>query len=123
MNKEIDKFFEVIDSYGKIIEYGKMKENNLGADGTPLKYEQFKKYYVDTKEKGHWVFKFDNNYGASVIKHYGSYGYEQDLFELAVIYWDNDKYEISYNTELTDDVIGYLTNDDVIRYLNKIKKL
>lgn len=69
-------------------------------------------------------FKFDNGYGASVVKHYGSYGFEQDLFELAVLrYNENGEVNLCYDTPITDDVIGYLSNDEVLELLNKIKEL
>jgi len=97
---------------------------------TPLEYERFEKYYIgDNGHKGQqWIFRFENGYGASVIKHYGSYGFEDDLFELAVIYFDDNskadpKWFLSYNTPITDNVIGYLTNNDVLRYLIKIQRL
>ena len=92
---------------------------------TPLEYESFKEYYIgDNGNNGRqWIFKFENNYGASVIKHYESYGFEDDLFELAVLYFDGDNFDLSYNTSITDDVIGYLSNDNVMEYLEKIKGL
>ena len=62
---------------------------------------------------------FDNGYGASIIKSPHSYGGNQDLYELAVIK-DND---ICYDTPITDDVLGYLTEDDVTKYLNQIQNL
>lgn len=94
------------------------------AKGDPLKYEKFKKYYIERNNPGQWVFKFENNYGASVVKHFGSYGYEDNLFELAVIYFEDDeKFHISYDTPITDDVIGFLNNEDVMKLLEKIKNL
>ena len=87
--------------------------------GTPLRYDKFKQYEIETNEKGHWIFKFPNNYGASVIKHYGSYNYEEDKFELAVLH--NNK--LTYSTPITDDVIGWLSNDEVINLLETIKSL
>ena len=87
--------------------------------GTPLEYEKYKDYSMDIKEKGRWRFRFPNNYGASVIKHYGSFGYQEDLFELAVLYND----ELTYSTPIADDVVGWLTNNEVLDYLEKIKKL
>lgn len=70
------------------------------------------------------IFKFDNMYGASVIKHRYSYGSDLGLWELAVIkYQDDDKWGIVYDTKLTDDVLGYLTDDDVCFYLEQIKHL
>jgi len=69
-------------------------------------------------------FVFPNGYGASVIRHYGSYGYEQGLFELAVLKKITDNlYNLCYTTPITDDVLGCLTNDKVINILEKIKNL
>ena len=62
---------------------------------------------------------FDNGYGASIIRSPYSYGGNQDLYELAVIK-DN---AICYDTPITDDVIGYLTEDDVTKYLGQIQEL
>ena len=98
---------------------------------TPLNYEGFEKYYIKpTKSQWkvgqHWIFRFENDYGASVIKHYGSYGFEEDLFELAVIYFPEkgaDHFGITYNTSITNDVIGCLSNDDVLEYLQRISEL
>ena len=93
---------------------------------TELKYDEYKKYEVPIpyKQEGfNHRFKFENNYGASVIKHKFSYGYEDDLFELAVLYFEDDKPFITYSTPITDDVIGYLTNNQVLELLERIKNL
>lgn len=71
-----------------------------------------------------YKFKFDNMYGASIIKHLGSYGYESDLWELGVlIWWDDHNCNLTYDTEITDDVIGYLTDEEVRNLLERIKNL
>lgn len=105
-----------------------------------LKYDDYKKYEIIWKDKKVFdnsfkllspysyshKFRFKNNYGASVVKHYGSYGFEDDLFELAVLYFEDEKDEIgrlTYNTPITNDVIGYLTNDEVLQLLEEIKSL
>ena len=62
---------------------------------------------------------FDNGYGASIVKSMYSYGGNQDLYELAVIK-DN---AICYDTPITDDVLGYLTEDDVTKCLKQIQNL
>ena len=71
-----------------------------------------------------WLFKFDNNHGASVIRNMLSYGHEQGLFELAVIWWeDEDNWHLDYTTPITDDVLGHLDLHDVNILLDEIKKL
>ena len=67
----------------------------------------------------HYHFYFDNGYGASVIRHEYSYGGDQGLWELAVLAGDL----LCYDTEITDDVIGYLTEEEVEELLNRIKNL
>lgn len=105
---------------------------------TDLIYDEFKDYEVDIeylKEFNNMYlqlgqeafahrFRFDNHYGASVVKHFGSYGFELDLFELAVLLFDdNGTSELCYTTPITNDVICYLTNDDVLKILTDIKNL
>ena len=72
-----------------------------------------------------WIFAFENGYGASIVKHYFSYGFEEDLFELAVITYDEDAndWDITYDTEITEDVIGDLSNEEVMDLLYRIKNL
>ena len=53
------------------------------------------------------VFKFDNGYGASVVRHRGSYGFDEGLYELAVARFDEfDGYEFVYDIPITGDVLG-----------------
>jgi len=66
---------------------------------------------------------FPNGYGVSVVKHKFSYGYHDDLWELAVLRGKFDKYELAYDTPITDDVLGYLTDeavDDVMRQIQEL---
>ena len=65
------------------------------------------------------VYKFPNGYGASVIRHKGSYGYSKGLWELAVL----NEGELCYDTEITDDVLGHLNDPEVDRYLRRIQQL
>ena len=91
-----------------------------------LKYDKFEKYLYKVREESnlHYIFKFDNGYGASVIKNIMSYGHAKDLFELAVIeFIDEFTWKICCSTEITDDVIGYLTNNGVLNLLEAIKNL
>lgn len=104
-----------------------LKEEYYNPKGTPLKYDDFKEFEVKSAyDKGQWCFKFPNGYGASIIKRFGSYGYEKDLFELAVVSYDGENYtesHLCYSTVITDDVVGFLNNDEVLDYLKRIKEL
>lgn len=79
------------------------------------------KHFVEyNKEFTQHLFKFPNSYGASVIRNEHSYGGEDGLFELAVL----DEYEgITYSTPITDDVLGWLSEEDVLETLNQIEEL
>ena len=81
-----------------------------------------KKYLVETNNHNggiQKVYKFPNGYGASVIKHRGSYGHSKGLWELAVL----EGGELCYDTEITDDVIGHLNDPEVDRLLRRIQQL
>lgn len=92
-----------------------------------LYYKGCRPYLVSKKRlyKGiQYIFKFENQYGASVIKHAFSSGHEYDLWELAVIKFDNTGcWDIDLKTHIADDVIGFLNDKDVVDLLKQIKEL
>ena len=66
------------------------------------------------------VYKFDNGYGASVVKHNFSYGGKKGLYELAVLDKEGD---LCYDTPITEDVVGHLTMGEVDKLLVEISHL
>jgi len=72
------------------------------------------------------IFRFPNNYGASLVNHSFSYGNE-----LAVIRWDKDTptqdsagFYLTYVTPVTNDVIGHIKNlAELEGYLHQILNL
>jgi hypothetical protein len=64
--------------------------------------------------------KFDNGYGASVVQGPHTYGGEDGLYELAVL--DNNG-DLTYDTPITSDVEGYLSEAQVTDLLIKIQQL
>ena len=64
--------------------------------------------------------KFDNGYGVSVVQHEWSYGNRDGLYELAVLGLDGD---LCFTTPITDDVMGYLNEDDITNILKQIQEL
>ena len=63
---------------------------------------------------------FDNGYGASVVVGPYTYGGEDGLYELAVL---DSNGELTYETPVTSDVEGWLSEDDVTKLLEQIQKL
>jgi len=66
------------------------------------------------------IYKFDNGFGASVVKHNISYGGKKGLWELAVLDADGD---LCYSTDITDDVLGHLNDPEVDEVLGRISRL
>lgn len=88
----------------------------------------WQQYVVEAAQRGamgeQLLFRFENNYGASVIRGPYTYGGNAGLFELCVIEWhSNTKYELTYSTPVADDVIGWLTGDEVLAKLSEIQAL
>ena len=68
---------------------------------------------------GQELHQFDNGYGASVVD-YG-YGEDDGLLEIAVLHADNK--QICYATPVTDDVIGWRTEEEIEVIIEAIREL
>ena len=66
------------------------------------------------------LYKFENGYGASVVKHDRSYGGKKGMYEIAVL--DNEG-DLCYDTPITSDVIGHLNMAEVDKILVNISHL
>lgn len=79
------------------------------------------------------IIYFDNSYGASVIRSPFSYGGNSGKYELAIylnrVVTNDETGEqtiqgsICYDTHITNDVIGDLTEEEVTDYLRQIQEL
>lgn len=71
------------------------------------------------------LFRFEgSSHGASVVCHWGSYGGDLGLFELAVIHYKDDtEWDICYCTPITEDVLGHLTEEQVQETLAQLDAL
>lgn len=78
----------------------------------------FKNHPVPSHFDKQATIKFDNGYGISVINGTSAYC-GKGTFEVAVIFND----EITYNTEITDDVLTYQTPEDIDNVMIKIQNL
>ena len=66
---------------------------------------------------------FPNGYGVSVVRFPGSYGFEDDLYEVAILQGTEDKWEITYDTPITDDVLGHRDEQDINIILEEVQAL
>lgn len=103
-----------------------------------------------TKEKEHSIgnglqriYKFNNGFGISAVRfklqgmsemikkaigrEYGSYTNNENEWEIGVIEFDDPKnptsYNLTYETPITNDVIGYVTEEGLQYYLELVKAL
>ena len=89
----------------------------------------FSQYVVSTRriaDGGQIVVRFPNNYGASVVRHWFSYGNQEGNFELAVLCFSGPgagDWSMCYTTPITEDVLGHLSIDDVRSVLLQIMQL
>jgi len=63
---------------------------------------------------------FDNGFGVSAVSHSMSYGGKEGLYEIAVL--DSDE-NLTYETPITNDVIGWLSENEVSEVMTKIQNL
>jgi len=74
----------------------------------------------------HGLLFFPGGYGISVVRFKspfgggGSYTSDDDDYEVAVIKGTKDDWEISYDTKITNDVLGYQTKEDINKLITQI---
>ena len=62
---------------------------------------------------------YPNGFTVSIVKHFGSYGAEYGLWEGAVIRGG----ELCYDTDITSDVVGFLSDEDAINFASAVRRL
>ncbi len=87
---------------------------------TDLDFQPHPHYTTDGVQAKHI---FPNGYGVSVVRFPGSYGYSQDLYEVAVIKGTADDFELCYDTPITDDVLGHRDERDVENIMEEVAAL
>lgn len=78
----------------------------------------------------HGLIFFENGYGVSVVRYrdpfskgYGSHTSNENEWEVAVIYGNEKDWDITYNTHITDDVLGYLSEGEVNWIMIQVQEL
>ena len=64
-----------------------------------------------------------NGYGVSIVLDSMFYSNGIDTYEVAILEGTEDDWEITYNTPITDDVLGHLSEIDVMHILKRVKVL
>jgi hypothetical protein len=88
---------------------------------TELNFENFN--YLDNADAVQAKHFFPNGYGVSVVRHPGSYGFLEGLYELAVLKGTEDNWELCYDTPVTSDVLGHLSEQNVEDVVLKVQSL
>lgn len=86
----------------------------------------FSNLEFETDELGEQAFHiFDNHYGVSVVRGPYTHGGRKGLYELAVIYMapGDRESKIVYDTPVTNDIMGYLTPDNVTDVMAQVEAL
>jgi hypothetical protein len=83
-----------------------------------LEFEQINDapFMVGKKTRMH----FDNGFGVSVVSHSFSYGGKRGLYEIAVL---DKNGELTYDTPVTNDVIGNLSETGVTKVMKEVQEL
>jgi hypothetical protein len=86
----------------------------------------FSNLEFETDELGEQAFHiFDNHYGVSVVRGPYTYGGRKGLYELAVVYMapGDKESQLVYDTPITNDVMGYLTPDNITDVMAQVEAL
>ena len=86
-----------------------------------MNFKEFKSYQVHGGIQ--YFHFFPNGYGVSIVKHGFSYGSRQGLWEMAVLKGNEKSHDITYDTPITNDVIGYLSDEEVNDYCKQVSEL
>jgi len=77
----------------------------------------------------HGIIFFPNGYGISIVRFkmshggYGSYTSNDSEWEVAILKGDINEWKICYDTEISDDVIGHLSEGEVNWIMIQVQEL
>jgi hypothetical protein len=63
---------------------------------------------------------FPNGYGVSIVQSTYSYGGSSGLWEMAVLKGNEDEWDLTYDTPITSDVLGHLSESEVNEYVDQV---
>ena len=75
---------------------------------------------MDIRDGVYAKIMFENGFGASIVRSSSSYGGKNGFYEIAVLDTDGD---LTYDTGVTDYVVGHLTPEEVTKVMKQIQTL
>ena len=84
----------------------------------------FKEFFSRPLHSGiQYLEFFPNGYGVSIVNHELSYKGNSGNWELAVVIGNTEKFELTYDTPITDNVLGSLSENEVNDICIKVSEL
>jgi hypothetical protein len=87
---------------------------------TDLKFEPHPNYKTSGVQAKYF---FSNDYGVSVVRSPGSYGFTEGLYEVAVLKGTENNWKICYDTPVTYDVLGHRDEQDIENIMKEVSSL
>lgn len=94
-----------------------LRGKNLGFNDLDFRSQNFELYGIGAIQARHY---FENGYGISVVRNMYTAGYNEGTYECAVIGRDG---ELTYDSGITEDVIGFCDEHDVTHIMKLIQNL
>lgn len=113
---------DFIEQIGSLMRMGKRTEGET-VSPLPIEAQPWRSQIRDGTGGTQHVYRFSNGYGASVVQGGHTYGGDDGLWELGVVVFDGDDWHLTYDTPITDDVIGWLDPEGVAGLLIRIAAL
>lgn len=110
-----------------LTDFNKEIVKKIEALGAETKRTEFSDTHIGGRRGYHYEFLFADGYTADVVKtlcvnpmyEFGTYGAESDLWELALMKGQ----DFVYDTDITCDVEGFQTDDDIYELCERIAAL
>jgi len=118
--QQIDRISKAMENAPKTTDNMDQSSKIVMMDKPPKSFKAIKAVMFEHYYQGEraWIM-FPNGYGASIIKTPFSYGNENDNWEVAVMTKDG----ITYDTPITNDVIGDCSQKAVVELCKQIHAL
>jgi hypothetical protein len=117
----LEEINDLLNSFYPEVEEAELEMTCLIRKNNMSNFKEFKNR--STNGGIQYLAFFPNGYGVSIVQHSFSYGNEKGLWEMAVIKGDDEDWDIIYDTPITNDVLGHLSENEVDEYVEQVMAL